>query len=219
MQKICDVYGFDEDKKPQNTIALACADRSCRTPKPGAAYENQPDGAAGGPPGGRRGPAGPRRARGDAVACPGGPNINRAPIRDSRATRRMTTNPELRWKAHIFFSVKIDIPRKLTYFLVLLQLAKRLCPFKLYRNSVQGDVVNSKSYCTNAKTHRDQASWVTDLSHDLTKCDTETWSLTTAPLARAPRDEITACDQVPHSDVTNFLKKVDMAQDSQEHDR
>ena len=47
-------------------------------------------------PGGRRGPTGPRRARGDAVACPGGPNINRAPIRDSRATCRMTTCSELR---------------------------------------------------------------------------------------------------------------------------
>ena len=54
------------------------------------------DGAAGGPPGGRLGPTGPQRARGDAVACPGGPNINRAPIGDSRATRRMTTCSELR---------------------------------------------------------------------------------------------------------------------------
>ena len=32
------------------TIAPACADRSCGPPKPGAAYESQPDGAAGGPP-------------------------------------------------------------------------------------------------------------------------------------------------------------------------
>ena len=125
------------------------------------------------PPGVRWVPTGPRRARGDAVACPGGPNITRAPIRDSRATRRMTTSPELRWKAHFFFSAKIDIPRKLTYFLVLLQLAKRLCPFKLYRNSVQGDVVNSRSYCTNAKPHRDQVSWVTDMRPDLTTYDAE----------------------------------------------
>ena len=80
-----------------HTIALADANRSCGPPKPGAAYENQPDVAAGGPLGGRRGPMGPRRAYGDAVACPGGPNINRAPIRDSRATRRMTTCSELRW--------------------------------------------------------------------------------------------------------------------------
>ena len=35
------------------------------------------------PPAVRRVPTGLRRARGDAVACPGGPNINRAPIRDS----------------------------------------------------------------------------------------------------------------------------------------
>ena len=45
--------------KKSHTIAPACADRSCGPPKPGAAYENQPDGAAGGPPGGRRGPRGP----------------------------------------------------------------------------------------------------------------------------------------------------------------
>ena len=79
-----------------STIAPACADRSCGPPKPGAAYENQPDGAAGGPLGGRRGPMGPRRARGDAVACPWGPNTSYAPIRDSRATCRMTTCSELR---------------------------------------------------------------------------------------------------------------------------
>ena len=108
------------------------------------------------------------------MECPGGPNITRAPIRDSRATRRMTTSPELRWKAHIFFSAKIDILRKLTYFWVLLQLAKRLCPFKLYRNSVQGGMVDSKSYFTNAQTHHDEALRVTDLSPHLTTCDTET---------------------------------------------
>ena len=51
------------------------------------------DGAAGGPPRARRGPTGPRRARGDAVACPGGPYINRAPIRDSRAIRRAPSGP------------------------------------------------------------------------------------------------------------------------------
>ena len=92
------------------TIAPACADRSCGPPKPGAAYENQQDGAAGGPPGGRRGPMGPRSAHGDAVACPGGPNINCATIRDSRATRRMTTCSELRWMSHFFFWAKTDIP-------------------------------------------------------------------------------------------------------------
>ena len=85
----------------------------------------------------------------------------RSPV---RATRRMTTSPELRWKAHIFFSAKIDIPRKLTYFWALLQLAKQLCPFKLYRDSVQGGMVDSKSYCAVVKTHRDETSQVTDLS-------------------------------------------------------
>ena len=93
----------------------------------------------------------------------------------------MTTSPELRWKAHIFFSAKTDIPPKLTYFLVLLQLAKRLCPFKLYRNSVQGGMVDSKSYFTNAKTHHDEASRVTDLRPDLTTCDTERRRPTTPP--------------------------------------
>ena len=34
-----------------------------------------------------------RRARKDAVACPRGPYINRAPIRDSRATRRALSGP------------------------------------------------------------------------------------------------------------------------------
>ena len=105
-------WGLEVNRHMTNTIAPACADRSCGPPKPGAAYENQPDGAAGGPPGGRVGPMKPRRARGDAVACPGGPNINRAPIRDTRATRRMTTCSELRWKAHIFFWAKTDMPKK-----------------------------------------------------------------------------------------------------------
>ena len=51
------------------------------------------DGAAGGPLGVRWVPTGPWRARGDAVACPGGPYINCAPIRNSRAIRRATLGP------------------------------------------------------------------------------------------------------------------------------
>ena len=54
--------------------------------------------------------------------------------------------------------------QKLTYFLVLLYLAKRLCPFKFYRDSVQGGMVDSKSYFTVAKILRAGTSWVTDLS-------------------------------------------------------
>ena len=125
-------------------------------------------------------------AHGDAVACPRGPNINCGPIRDHRATRRMTTSSELRWKAHIFFSAKTDIPQKMIYFLGLLQLAKSLCPFKLYRNSVQWGMVDSKSYLTNAKTHHDEASQVTHLSPDLTTCDTERRSLTNPPSGSRP---------------------------------
>ena len=99
-----------------------------------------------------------------------------------------------------FFSAKTDMPQKLTYFLVLLQLAKRLCPFKLYRDSVQDGVVDAKSYCTVAQILRAGPSWVTDLSPDLTTCDTERRWPANPPLAHAPRDDITACDQVPHSD-------------------
>ena len=102
---------------------------------------------------------------------------------------------------HIFFWAKTDMPPNNDLFWGLLQLAKRQCPFKLYPNSVQGGMVDSKSYCTNAKTHRHEASEVTDLSPDLTTCDTERRSPAHPPLARAPRDDITACDQVPHSDV------------------
>ena len=81
------------------------------------------------------------------------------------------------------------------YFLALLQLAK-----KLYRNSVQGGMVDAKSYFTNAQSHHDEASQVTDLSPGLTTGDTERQSLALPPLARAPRDGITACDQASHSD-------------------
>ena len=73
----------------------------------------------------------------------------------------------------MFFWAKTDIPQTLTYFLGLLQLAKRLCPFKLDRNSVQGGMADAKSYFTNAKTHHDEASRMTDLSPNLTTCDTE----------------------------------------------
>ena len=34
--------------------------------------------------------------------------------------RRVTTCPELRWKAHIFFRAKTDMPPNMTHFLVLL---------------------------------------------------------------------------------------------------
>ena len=67
-------------------------------------------------------------------------------------------------------------------------------------------MVNAKSYCTNVKTRRDEASQVTDLSPGLTTCDTERRSPAhPPPLARAPRDDITACDQVPHSDNNSDL--------------
>ena len=51
------------------------------------------DGAAGGPPGGRRVPTGPRRARGDAVGSRMAPYINRTPIWDSRAIPRASSGP------------------------------------------------------------------------------------------------------------------------------
>ena len=49
---------------PSITIATADANRSCGPPKPGAAYENQPDGAASGPSGPDRAPEGPRGRHG-----------------------------------------------------------------------------------------------------------------------------------------------------------
>ena len=51
------------------------------------------DGAAGGPPGVRWVPTGPRRARGAAGGSRMAPYINRASIRDSRATRRALSGP------------------------------------------------------------------------------------------------------------------------------
>ena len=41
---------------------------------------------------------------------------------------------------HAFFGENRHAPPKLSYLLGLLQLAKQLCPFKLYRASVQGGV-------------------------------------------------------------------------------
>ena len=49
------------------------------------------DGAAGGPPGARRVPTGPRRARGDAVACPGGWNTKK-PARGYCRNQKKSTN-------------------------------------------------------------------------------------------------------------------------------
>ena len=76
----------------------------------------------------------------------------------------------------------------------------------LESDSVQGGMVDSKSYCTVVNTRCDETSQATNLSPgqespDLTTCDTETSEPDHPPLAHAPRDEITACDQVPHSDV------------------
>ena len=75
-------------------------------PKPGAAYESQPDGAAGGPPGGRWGPTGP----GGPVGTPWRAQGVRTSIVHQYGTRRMTTCSELRWKAHFFFWAKTDMP-------------------------------------------------------------------------------------------------------------
>ena len=99
---------------PIGTIALADANRSCGPPKPGRRLLSGVRRCR------RRSAGGPSEPDGVAAACPGGPNINRAPIRDSRATRRMTTCSELRWKAHISFWAKTDMPQKMTSFWVLL---------------------------------------------------------------------------------------------------
>ena len=64
---------------------------------------------------------------------------------------------------HFFLGENRHAPQ-MTHFWMLLELAKRLCPFKLYRDSVQGGMVDSKSYCAVVKTHRDETSQVTDLS-------------------------------------------------------
>ena len=67
-------------------------------------------------------------------------------------------------------------------------------------------MVDAKSYCTVAQILRAGPSWVTDLSPDLTTCDTERRWPANPPLAHAPRDGITACDQVPHSDNVNYTE-------------
>ena len=63
-------------------VASAAPIGAVGRPNRGGAYETGSDGAAGGPPGARRVPTGPRRARGAAGGSRMGPYINRAPIRD-----------------------------------------------------------------------------------------------------------------------------------------
>ena len=81
------------------------------------------DGAAGGPPGARRVPTGLGRARGNAVGSRMGPYINRAPIRDSRATRRAPAGDYMLRAAlvvtHFFLGENRHAP-KMTHFWVLL---------------------------------------------------------------------------------------------------
>ena len=70
---------------------------------------------------------------------------------------------------------------------------------------MQGGVVDAHSYFAVAKILCARPSWVTDLSPDLTTCDTETSEPDHPPLAHAPRDGMTACDRVPHSDDTYLI--------------
>ena len=65
---------------------------------------------------------------------------------------------------------------------------------------MQGGVVDAKSYFAVAKILCARPSWVIELSPDLTTCDTETSEPDHPHLAHAPRNGITACDQVPHCD-------------------
>ena len=48
--------------------------------------------------------------------------------------------------------------------LVLIVTRHTAMTFKFYCDSVKGGMVDSKSYCTNVKAHRDETSQVTDLS-------------------------------------------------------
>ena len=75
-------------------------------PKPGDSYETGADGAGGWP----WGAAETLRPRGDAVRARG----------DVVESCRLTTCPELRWKAHFFFRAKTDMPQNMTHFWVLL---------------------------------------------------------------------------------------------------
>ena len=67
--------------------------RPHRSPKPRSSYETGSDGAPSRPPGPRRVPTGPQRARGATVGALGGPYLSRAPIRDSRVIRQTLTGP------------------------------------------------------------------------------------------------------------------------------
>ena len=63
-------------------------------------------------------------------------------------------------------------------------------------------MIDEQSYFTVAQILPEGPSWMMDLSTDVTTCDTEHRSPTDSHVACAPKDEITACDQVPqcHSD-------------------
>ena len=92
-------------------------------PNRGGSYETGSDGATDGPPGAHRVPMGPWRARWDAVGSRMGPYINRAPIRDSRATRRAPAGDYMLRAALVvthFFLCENRHAQKMTHFLVLL---------------------------------------------------------------------------------------------------
>ena len=89
-----------------------------------------------GPSPDRRVPMGPRRAHGDAVGSHMGPYINCAPIWDSRATRGALAGDYMLRAALVV----------------------------THSNCTAILMVDSKSYCTVVKTHRDETSEVTDLS-------------------------------------------------------
>ena len=59
-------------------------------------------------------------------------------------------------------------------FLLFQQLAKRLCPLELHRDSVQGGAVGLKSYCTVVDIRRDYMCRALGLFLTHKQCDVET---------------------------------------------
>ena len=147
------------------------------------------------PPGVHWVSTGLRRARGDAVACPGGPYINRAPIRDNQAICRAPTGPIVPKHGSDGNSSEPDMARSDP----TSPDGSLDCPVYQCTTDIRTDTEPYGTLAYPDGTQPNPSSLTPDWV--LQFCDTETSEPDhLSPLARAPRDGITACDQVPHSD-------------------
>ena len=175
------------------TSSLGCASRSCEPPKLGGSYETDSDGA---PPGGRRIPDGPRSAVYQSYTDTGQSSDPLSSVGSRRAKTGFRQKPfRTRYGQNRIPTETFQNPSRPDGTRRIARLSR--IGVRLIHGPIRNPTEPWRALTGPNPINLDPCPVPT-------MCDTERRRSTPPPLARAPRDEITACEQVLHSDQKQY---------------